>query len=249
MPILRRTPRHRWAIAAPRLTVRAQVAWYWRALAVVGVLAIMLVVAVSMYDAGRRFAGFDARTLEAEVATLRQRVADLEDEAQRLRAGASSGESRVQIERTSAAQLGRQLKAAETEIARLREDLAFFDNLSVRDTGDDKLSVSRFKVERDALPGEYRYRVLVTQGGRKERDFKGRLQFVVNMQLRGDDVVVVIPDEKHDDGASYRLNFRRFHRAEGSFKIDPAASVQSIQVRIFEQGGDQPRITHNYTLS
>jgi hypothetical protein len=75
------------------------------------------------------------------------------------------------------------------------------------------------------------------------------LQFVVNMQLRGDDVVVVIPDEKHDDGASYRLNFRRFHRAEGSFKIDPAASVQSIQVRIFEQGGDQPRITHNYTLS
>jgi hypothetical protein len=89
--------------------------------------------------------------------------------------------------------------------------------------------------------------VLVTQGG-KEREFNGRLQFVVNMQLGGKDVAVVIPEEKSEE-AAYRLNFKRFFRAEGSFRVDPKATVRSVQVRVIEAGGTQPRATLNYTLS
>lgn len=248
MPLFGRRRRNRWTIAAPRLTVRAQVPWYWHALVIAAVVSLGLTGALWMYDAGRRFAGFDATTLESEVAALRQRVAELEGEAVQLRATATSNESRLQIEKTAAAQLVRQLKGAEAEIAKLREDLAFFDNLAIRNAGDEKLAVSSFKVERDALPGEYRYRVLITQGGRRAGEFKGRLQFVVDAQLRGDDVAVVIPDEKHEDNTSYRLAFRRFYTAEGSFKIDPAASVRAVQVRIFEQGADQPRATQNYAM-
>ncbi len=248
MPLSLRALRHRWGIAAPRLTVRTHVAWHWRALAVVVILSISLTLARWMYDTGRRFAGFDATALETEVATLRQRVADLEDEAEKLRASANSNESRLAIEKSAAAQLARQLKASEVEIVRLREDLAFFDNLAARGTGEDNVAVSRVKVENDALPGEYRYRVLLTQGGRKERDFNGRLQFVVSAQLRGRDVTLVIPDDTMEDAAPYRINFRRFYRAEGSFKVDPGARVRAVQVRVFEQGADQPRATESYTL-
>jgi len=245
---LSRTLRRRWGIAAPRLTVRTHVAWYWRALIITAGLSIALAAAMWMYDAGRRFAGFDASALESERAQLRQRVADLEDEARRLRAGAASSESRLQIEKAATAQLARQLKTAETEIVRLREDLAFFDHLEIHSAGDEKVAISRFKVESDVLPGEYRYRVLVTQGGRKEREFNGRLQFVVNMQLRGSDSTLVIPGEQQQDNTAYRINFRRFLRAEGSFKIDPGAKVRSVQVRILEQGADQPRVTQSYTM-
>ena len=34
----------------------------------------------------------------------------------------------------------------------------------------------------DALPGEYRYRLLLTQSGQRSKDFQGSLQFVVNLQ-------------------------------------------------------------------
>lgn len=243
MPFSLRALRHRWGIAAPRMTVRTHVAWYWHALGLVAILSISITLALWMYDAGRRFAGFDATAASEELATLHGRIAQLEEEAKQLR----SVESRVQIEKTAQQQLVKQLKVVEAENARLREDLAFFENLAAG-RGEDKLAVSRFKVESNAMPGEYRYRILVTQGG-KDREFLGRLQLVVSMRQGGRDVTLVIPDEKAPESAAYRVQFRRFFSTEGTFKVDPAATVRSVQVRVFEQGVGQPRAAQSFNLT
>jgi hypothetical protein len=244
-----RTLRHRWGIAAPRLTVSPHVAWYWRALAILAVSTLLLILGAWMYDAGRQFAGYDSTAAENELATLRARVVTLEGELASLRGANASSESRVQIEKSAQAQLAKQLKTVQEENARLREDLAFFENLA-QTAGEDKLAVSGFKVEPDLVPGEYRYRVLVTLGGRKAREFSGRMQLVVDMQLEGRDVTLMVPPEEKSDDAAYRFRFKRFYRAEGSFHVDPKAKVRSVQVRLFEQGaGDQPRATESYTLS
>jgi len=248
MPFSLRALRHRWGIAAPRLTVSPHVGWRRRTVGIVAVVSVSLVAATLMYDAGRRFAGYDAAEAQSELAALRAQAAAIEDEAKSLRAIAASSDSRVQIEKSAQGQLVRQLKSVEAENARLREELAVFENLAARGGGEEKLAVSRFKVEHDMIPGEYRYRVLVIQGGPKEREFNGRLQLVVNMQLDGRDVMLVLPDEKSEDRA-YRINFKRFYRGEGSFRVDPKAKVRSVQVRVLEQGGEQPRATQSYTLS
>jgi hypothetical protein len=232
-------------IAAVRLTVSPQVAWYRRVGEFLIVLCMSVALALWMYDAGRRYAGFDATQMEQEIASLRQRVADLDAEAQQLR----TAESRMQIEKAAHIELAKQLKVVEVENARLREELGFFDKLATRGANDEKIAISRFQIDRDALPGEYRYRVLMTQqGGPKEREFHGRLQFVVNMQLAGREVMLVIPEETGESAAAYRLDFKRFHRAEGTFKVDPAATVRSVQVRVIETGVSQPRATQSYPL-
>ncbi len=248
MSLRLRALRHRWGIAAPKLTVGLHVAWYWRALAIVAVSGLLLGLATWMYDAGRQFAGYDASAAQSELATLRSRAAALEEEVRGLRAVTTSSESRMQIEKSAQAQLVKQLKALEAENARLREDLAFFENLA-QSAGEEKLAVSGFKVEADLVPGEYRYRVLVTLGGRKEREFAGRLQFVVDMQLEGRDVTLMVPPEDKPEDAAFRVRFKRFYRAEGSFRVDPKAKVRAVQVRLFDQGGAQPRATESYTLS
>jgi hypothetical protein len=248
MSIRLRALRHRWGIAAPKLTVGLHVPWYWRALAIAAASGLLLVVAAWMYDAGRRFAGFDASTAQSELATLRARAAALEEELRRLRAITTSSDSRLQIEKSAQAQLAKQMKVLQAENARLREDLAFFENLAAS-AGEDKLAVSGFKVEPDLVPGEYRYRVLVTLGGRKEREFSGRLQLVVDMQLGDRDVTLMVPPDDKTDEAAYRVRFKRFYRAEGSFRVDPKAKVRSVQVRVFDQGAAQPRATESYTLS
>lgn len=242
-----RALRQRWGIAAPRMTVRTHIAWYWRALALVAVLSISLTLTLWMYDAGRRFAGFDATAASEELANLHGRVVQLEEEAKRLRSIVASSESRVQIEKTAQEQLAKQLKTVESENARLREDLAFFENLAAG-RAEDKLAVSRFKVESDAVPGEYRYRVLVTQGG-KDREFLGHLQLVVSMRQGGRDLTLMIPDERSHEAAAYRVRFRRFFSTEGTFKVDPAATVKAVQVRVFEQGIGQPRATQSFSLT
>jgi hypothetical protein len=232
-------------IAATRLRVSPHIGWYRRVGDFAVLLAVALVLAFLMYDAGRRYAGFDSTQMAGELTSLRQRVADLEAEALQLR----TAESRMQIEKAAHTELAKQLKIVEVENARLREELGFFDKLSTRSATDEKIAISRFQVDRDVLPGEYRYRVLMTQhGGAKEREFHGRLQFVVNMQLAGRDLMLVIPEETGESAAAYRLDFKRLHRAEGSFKVDPAATVRSVQVRVIETGVSQPRATQSYPL-
>jgi len=241
--------RGRFGITAPRLAVSPHVAWPWRALRVIVVLSISGVLALWMYDVGRRFAGFDRNMLGEEMQQLRARVAEMEDELPKLRAIADSSDARLEIEQTAQRNLARQVRELEADNARLKEDIAFFENLSAQDHADDRVTVARFKVESNVIPGEYRYRVLVMQGGSRPREFNGRLQFIVKMQRDRKDVMLVIPDEKAQSPSAYQITFKRFHRADGVFRIDPNAKVLSVQVRLLEKGSGQPRATQSYDLS
>jgi hypothetical protein len=241
---LRRLRSHRFGAAAPRLTVRPHVAWYWRALRLVAVLSVSVAAGLWIYEEGRRIAGFDASRVNVELAELRERSARLEREAARLRPIAATSESAAQIERTTLEKLSQQVKQLEAENGRLREDLAFFDNLAAKARSEDRVSVYRFKVQNDVVPGEFRYWLLVTQGGDRDREFQGRLQFVVSYRQDGREGVLTLPEDRAD-GGTYRIAFKRFYRAEGSFRVDPKAQVVGVQVRVYEQGAAQPRATQS----
>ena len=161
MPSLLKRIRLRFGISAPKMTVRTHVAWYWRWLGMMLLLALSLALAAWMYVAGRRFAGFDRTELEQDLARLRDSSAKLQDENSGLRSIAAASDSRLKIEQAAQAQLGGQVKALEDENNRLREDLAFFEALIPTERRGDKVSIHGFKVDRDVLPGEYCYRLLV----------------------------------------------------------------------------------------
>ena len=237
--------RGRFGISAPKMMVRTHIAWYWRWLGMVAALAVSLVVAAWLYDAGRRFAGFDRSESEQELSQLRASVAKLEEETRRLRSIADASESRLKIEQSAQAQLGAQVKSLEEQNTRLKEDLAFFENL----TPADRLSIHRFKVEPDALPGEYRYRLLVLQGGRRDREFQGSMQLVVSVQENGRDATIIIPDQASAGDSAYRLRFKYFQRVEGTFRVGPKAKVLSVQARVLEHGSDQARASQSVSLS
>ena len=148
--------RQRFGIAAPRVAVRTHVAWYWRWLGIAVALAFSAALAAWMYDAGRRFAGFDRSEVQQELGDLRRQIETSRAELERLRAVANAADSRLSIERTAQQKLAQQIKGLEQDNARLREELAIFESmLSPSDARSAQgLSVSRFKVEPDALPGE-----------------------------------------------------------------------------------------------
>jgi hypothetical protein len=240
--------RQRFGISAPKMTVQTHVAWYWRWLGMLVFLSLALALAAWMYDTGRRFAGFDRSELQEQYARLRDSMARLESEAARLRSIANASESRLKIEQTAQSQLAAQVKTLEDENNRLREDLAFFENLVPAERRGEKVSIHRFKVERDVLPGEYRYRLLVLQGGKLDREFHGSLQLVVEMQQDGKDATIVIPDSS-DNSATYKLNFKYFRRVEGTFRVPAGAKVRTIQARIMENGSGEARASQNVNLS
>lgn len=229
------------------MAVRTQLAWYWRWLAMAFFAALALVLAAWMYDAGRRFAGFDRTELEEELGRLRQSVERLEREAAGLRAVANAADSRLKIEQSAQSQLGRQAKALEEENRRLQEDLAFFENLA---PAVDRLAINRFTVLPDVVPGEYRYRLLVLLGGgRRERQFEGSLQLVLKVQVLGRDGIIVLPDPAAVENASFRLSFKYFQRVEGTFRVPSDTRVRSVQARVLEKGASQARAVQSVDLS
>jgi Family of unknown function (DUF6776) len=242
--------RQRFGITAPRVAVRSEVAWYLRWLGLIVVLACSAALAAWMYDAGRRFAGFDRSEVELELSNALRDLQSARSELERLRAVANAAESRMSIERTTQFKLAQQVRGLEQENARLREELAVFESmLSAESRAANPLSIYRFKVVPDVLPGEYRYRLLLllAPGNRRERDFQGRLELVVSLTEGDKNAMMTFPEPGDPSAAAFRLNFRQFHRVEGIFRVDPKAKVDSVQVRVYEGESDQIKAAQTAT--
>jgi hypothetical protein len=242
--------RQRFGIAAPKVSVRTHVPWYLRWLGLAVALVLSVALAAWTWDAGRRFAGFDRGEVEQELAAARGELARLREELDRLRALANAADSKLAIERTAQQKLAQQIKGFEQENARLREELALFESmLSSESATAAPLSILRFKVEPDVLPGEFRYRLLLlASGSRRGREFQGRLELAVGLTEDGRSAIITVPEQRDAEGSAFRLSFKHFQRIDGSFRVSPKARVGSVQVRVYESGSTEPRVTQSVTL-
>ncbi|HYA19733.1 MAG TPA: DUF6776 family protein, partial [Burkholderiales bacterium] len=232
-----KTLRNRFGIAARRVAVRTQIAWYWRWLAIIMVITMLIALAWWMYDSGRKFAGFDSGLAERELGRQAELNARLQTENAALRQEVAASERQLQIERSTYGDLAKQVKDLSDENTSLKEDLAFFQSL-LSAGSKEAVSIYRFNVEPDSLPGEYRYRLLLLQMGPRQKEFQGKLQFVVDVLQNGQKSVMTIPERNQGDLEAYNINFKYYQRVEGSFRVESGAVATSVQVRVFENGAN-----------
>ena len=236
-------------ISAPRMAVRAAIPWYWRWAGLLTLaLAILLLVRVT-YDFGRKFAGFDQGEANQEVQRLAESNAKMQHELAQLRGQLAQGERQLQMQEATYLDLVKQMKTLTAENAALKEDLAFFQTLMPSGGKEGGVAINRFLVQNDAQPGGYRYRLLLTQTGQRRKDFQGNLKFVVNLQQNDRKVVMTLPVEDDKDGRGFKLNFRFYQRVEGAFRVAPDTVVESMQVRVFENGSKEPKLTRIANVS
>ncbi|MBS4097229.1 MAG: hypothetical protein KGZ83_10395 [Sulfuricella sp.] len=247
--IFARKLKRKFSIASSPLAVRRQLAWYWRIPLVLLLMIGGLGLAWWTYDAGMRFAGFERGATSDELRELRDKVSVMERENVSMRSQVAQNERRMQIEQATQADLARSVKVLEDENAHLKEDIAFFRKLMSADKNDGGLSVYRLKVENNVLPGEYRYQLLLLQGGQREREFQGKVQLLVNLQLDGKKMFLTLPSANGKDAQTYNLNFKFYQRLEGTFQIMPRAQIKNIQVRVFENGSQQPKLMQTVNIS
>ena len=230
--------RSRFGISAPRVAVRTHVPWYWWGFSALAIVAVTVAVAGWMYDAGRRFAGFDRSATEQARVALQTRTVELEKELARLRGLADAGESRLQIELVAQQQLVRQVKGLEDENARLKDDLAVFESLAQTEGQNGSLSINRLRVEQEAGgANQYRYRMLLAlPGGGKEREFKGSLQLALSLQQEGQGAMMLLPLAADANSPQYRIAFKHFLRVDGTFTIPVGTRIKSVEVRLLQDG-------------
>jgi hypothetical protein len=230
--------RSRFGIAAPRVAVRTHLPWYWRAIVAVLILGSALALAGWMYDAGRRFAGFDRSESESEISLLRDKTSRQEEEVVRLRGIANTSESQLQIDHATVQRLTDQVRSLEDQNIQLKEDLAVFESLAGGGVKEVGFSLGRLRVEPEATPGRYRYRVLVSRhGAEAKQEFKGSLQFQVTVQDGGGrNAMIVLPRPDDPDAGKFVVFFRAFRSLEGSFRIPVDVTIKRVEARLMHDG-------------
>ncbi|MDO8436985.1 MAG: hypothetical protein Q7S69_02325 [Nitrosomonadaceae bacterium] len=236
--------KRKFGISAPRVAVRPHFPWYlrWLVIAVVAALALALGLSWGIYDAGRKFANFDMNGVTQELDRLSKSNMRLQQDNEALRIGAIGLERRAQMELAVRDDLVKQVKILGNENTQLKEDLAFLQTfMSGSGMAGDGVSIYHFKLGRGQSPGEYRYSLLLVQGGQRTKDFQGSLEFTVNLRQNGGKVAMLLPGE--GSSKTFNVSFKFYQRVEKNFRLQPDAVVESLQVRVFENGVAQAKLT------
>ena len=245
--------RRRMTIAAPKMAVRTHIPWYLRALFLIVVFSISIVFAAWIYDAGRRFAGFDRDEVQQELTDLRTKTQSLTQEAERLRAEQNAAGSKLAIEQTTQRNLALQVHGLEAENARLKEDLAMFEGMvsSERQEGSFSIAGSKLSVE----AGQLKFRLLLTRGARtgsimgrqQEAEFAGRLEFHLDPEARGNGAIIRLPSSEEAGAGATQVRFRYFQRVEGSLALPAGTVPRQALIRLLE--GDRLRASQTVAVS
>ena len=245
---IKRAIQRRFGIAAPRVAVHTQVAWYWRWLGMAVLAGVLLGVGWLTYDFGRRYAGFDQSEAQREKIQLQELNGKLRDENASIRREVAAAERQLQIELATHGNLSAQVRNLAEENALLKEDLAFFQTLMASGSEPGGISINRFRVQQDALPGEFRYRLLVVQSKQRVKEFHGKLQLIVDYDDSGRPEIMTLPKQDENPPA-YNLNFKFYQRVDGTFVIPANAVIRKVQVRVLESGNPTPVSTQTVNLS
>ena len=254
--------RRRMTIAAPKMSVRTHIPWYWRGLFWILVFSISIATAAWMYDAGRKFAGFDRNEVQQELTDLRALSAKLTTENAALKADTNAAGSRLSIEQTAQRRLADQVKALEMDNTRLKEDLALFEGAVAVNRKEGSFAINNFKVDIDK--GRLRYRMLLSRGvrtgsilgGNQEPEFAGRVEFHLFETVPGrtpegkSDApaggMIRLPSTEEAGADNYRVKFRYFQRMEGELILPAGSNPKQIQVRLLE--GDKVKATQTVNV-
>jgi hypothetical protein len=235
------------SVSAPRVAVRTQLSWPLRAVVLFVLLSMAVAAGFTVYEYGRNPGGPDYRAeLAAELERTREQLAQAVEERDRISAVAVQWESRANVDRAAQDQVQAQLKSLEDENSRLKQDLSFFESLLPTPTNAKGILIRSFRVQPDAEPNSLRYRLLVQQSGRPERDFIGAVSLIVSLQQGGRPWVLQLPDPTMPGAGPAPLSFRHYQRVEGTFALPAGAVVRSVQVKIHSDG--ETRAQQTFTM-
>lgn len=211
-------------------------------------VAAALALAWWAYGSGLELAGFHRGQTQEELEKLRTLTSRLAIENKLLSDRVAQYERQIQIEQSSNKEVSGQIKNLSDENARLQEDLAFFQNLTAMHGKEGELGVHRLRLERDKMPGEYRLRMLLVQSGQRVKEFNGNYQLIATVIKNGVKSTQLFP-QNETDNIQFQLNFKYYQRVEQSIQLLPDTQLESIQVRVFEQGAQEPKVRQSVSLS
>jgi hypothetical protein len=236
-------------IGSSRMAIRSQMAWYWRWL--VNVLMMVAVAAVVWWlvQNSYRITGSDIGQVRARIEALDAENGTLRQQAETARAALAERDRQLQIERAAQGELARSVRQLQEENAGLREDLAFLRKVMSSATAPAGIGISELKVEPEGRPNQYRYRLMLTQGGQRKDDFRGKVQLLARVTGPQGASVLTFPEASAAGDTAGAVDFKFYQRVEGRFSVPEGTTLKSVEFRILALPGGQVKLSRTLNIS
>ena len=227
------------------LVVKAHRPWVTRLIWVLGFVAL-LIAGWSVFDFGRYSAKYDsaeARRSEEGFVVIRDA---LSTEIETLREEKAVLKRAAQIERQAYNELDTTLKALQSEILELKEELAFYRGIVSPRDASRGLRLQKFTFEENGHSRTFRYKVVLSQVLKNDRVARGKVQLKFEGLLKGEPKVLGLREvtEKRIKELDYK--FKYFQNIEGNVEIPEGFSASRIVLRIFPRGRQKDMIEKTF---
>lgn len=235
-------------IRSEKMAIKSHMPWYVKFAAFGLMFGIAGAVAWYLVDNSYKITGFNREEATVLIAKLSAENERAKQEFNATKTLLNERESQLKIEKSAQSELAKNVAQIQDENASLKEDLAFLRNIMSSVNVPEGLTISNLKIEADALPNEYRYRLLLTQGGQRKQDFKGKLQVVARLQQGAQQTTLSFPADAEVRAAGGELEFRYYQKIDGRFRIPEGAQLKGIQVRVLGVPGFEVRSQKSVNL-
>jgi hypothetical protein len=225
------------SISAPKMTIKSHLPWSVKIVFMAAGVAVVGAIAYFVFTREQGISVSQPGDADERVVTLTAQVKQLTEERDQYSSTFNASESQRNIQRATDHQIVVQVKTLETENAKLKEDLAFFESLLPTNIGVQGITVQQLRAEM-AGNNQVHYRLLVMQGQNPTgaRLFVGNLQLFVAVLQQGQTKIMLFPGAGTPDAANYSLSFKYYQRLEGDLTLPEGATVKSVQARVLEKG-------------
>lgn len=239
--------RSNFGIRSSRMTIRSQMAWYWRWL--LNLLAMVAVAGVVWWavENSYRITGFNREEARSQIVRLTTENIALARDLEASRAALAERDRQSAIDKATQSELARNVTQLQDENAALKEDLGFLRNIMSSGATPEGLAIANLKLEPEGQQNEYRYRMILTQGGQRKQDFKGRVQVLARVAQGGALSTMTFPDAAADPEAG-KVEFRFYQKVEGRIRIPEGAFLKGYEVRVLALPGGQVKLSRSVNL-
>lgn len=186
-----------------------------------------------VFEFGRQRAGFDVGQRNRQTVDLEQRILELEEERDALRASAAKFERAGQIDRAAADGVQSEVRVLQEERAELKRELALLKSLV--SGGEHQLVLGDFGLTRlDDL--SYRFEVTLSKRTGDQEIVSGEVRIGVSGKADGEEAFVGMPELTDGKRSNIGIRFKSFQKLKTDLHLPEEFEPVSVLVTVKPEG-------------
>ena len=187
-----------------------------------------------VFEFGRQEAGFDVGRYSVLEDELQQRIRQLEEERDTLRAAAARFERAGQIDRAAADGVQPEVKALQGERAELKREVALLKTL-VAGGEKETLVLEEFKLT--PLAGRsYRLEAMLSKRTDDQETVSGQVDIEVSGKMDGEQQILVLSQLTGGKRSNIGIRFKSFQKLKTDLSLPGGFEPSSIEVTVRPEG-------------